>query len=105
MDDVNLLREVEPKEKVIVLTHNPDTTSIYPEVELPNLVTMTGHTYCGQARVPGLCKKVIPTRGLFYDGGVCNLPTQGDLIITCGLGEIGLPIRFLNRPEILRVKL
>ena len=106
-DDVNFLKNIkEEEEKVLILTHNPDTTlKKYPDVDLKNSVTMTGHTHCGQIRIPFLYKNVIPTEGNFENRGPYDLKEKGTLLITCGLGEVGLPMRFLNRPEILVVDL
>jgi len=105
-DDVTLLERVTPDEKVLVLTHNPDTTDQeYPNVDLSNSVTMTGHTHCGQVRIPWLYKHAIPTDGDFPDRGPYDLGRKGTLLITCGLGEVGIPLRLFNRPEILVVDL
>lgn len=110
-DDVGLLAQSEPKkgeqpEKILVLTHNPDTTKrVYPDVDLSNSVTMTGHTHCGQIRIPWLYKHAIPTEGDFPNQGPYDLGRKGTLVITCGLGEVGLPLRLFNRPEIMIVDL
>lgn len=106
-DDVMLLDQSDPKnENILVLTHNPDTTQRdYPDVDLSKSVTVTGHTHCGQIRIPWLYKYAIPTQGHFPDQGPYDLGKKGTLLITCGLGEVGLPLRLFNRPEIMVINL
>ncbi len=96
-DNTSLLQTVTPEEKVIVLTHNPDTISNFPNSYAD--LTVCGHTHGGQIRIPWLYKKVIPTIGDFDTGLTREKNTA--LFITSGLGEIGLPMRFLNFPEIV----
>lgn len=91
-DDTSLIGY---NDKEIVLTHNPDTTLRYTDTV--NL-TLTGHTHCGQVKIPLLYKYVIPTVGAFYGGFSQERNTQ--LYITCGLGEVSLPLRLFNPPVI-----
>jgi predicted MPP superfamily phosphohydrolase len=67
-------------------------------------LTLVGHTHCGQIRIPWLYRAVIPTEGPF-DGGWSETPA-GELFITCGLGEVGLPMRFRTPPvvEVIEVR-
>lgn len=95
-DDVKLLRKFKEKDNVVVLTHNPDTTLAYTDNTAD--VTLTGHTHCGQIRIPWLYKIVIPTRGQFDKGSTQEKYTK--LYITCGLGEVGLPMRLFNPPSV-----
>lgn len=95
-DDVGLLKQVALDKTVILLTHNPDTTSKYRDHKAD--FTICGHTHGGQIRIPWLYRKVIPTSGAF-DRGLTKEPYTR-LFISSGLGEIGLPLRFLNPPVI-----
>lgn len=95
-DDVKLLNTYSEKDNVVVLTHNPDTILAYTNNNAD--VTLTGHTHCGQIRIPWLYKKVIPTEGLFDKGLTQEERTK--LYITCGLGEVGLPMRLFNPPVV-----
>lgn len=83
----------------IAVIHNPDAAYEFPENSLDLIVA--GHTHGGQIRIPLIYKWVIPCE---YDWG----PAQGwfevlgnPLYITSGLGEIGLPLRLFNPPEIV----
>jgi predicted MPP superfamily phosphohydrolase len=95
-DDVQLINKFKETDNIVVLTHNPDTTLSYTNINAD--VTLTGHTHCGQIRIPWLYKKVIPTEGPFDKGFTQEKYTK--LYITCGLGEVGLPMRLFNPPVI-----
>ncbi len=95
-DQLNLLKPRSLEERVIVLTHNPDTTLQYQDDKAD--FTLCGHTHGGQVRLPWIYRRVIPTIGDFDRGLTRERHTQ--LYISSGLGEIGLPLRFLNPPVI-----
>ncbi len=95
-DDIDKISQFKKEDNLLVLTHNPDTTLKY-KTFIADL-TLCGHTHGGQVRIPWIYKKAIPCVGDF-DKGLYNLK-DGKLFITSGLGEVGLPIRFLNPPII-----
>lgn len=95
-DDVSLIQEIQDESKTIIITHNPDTVYDYPVST--NSLTVAGHTHAGQIRIPYLYKKVIPTENPF-DKGIHSTP-KGPVFVTSGLGEVDLPMRFLNPPVI-----
>jgi len=98
-DEVSLLDKYTKKDKVVVLTHNPDTTLDYLPTHYPDL-TLAGHTHGGQVRIPYLYKKVIPVRGdVLWDQGLYVFE-DAKVFVTSGIGEIGLPLRFLIPPVI-----
>jgi predicted MPP superfamily phosphohydrolase len=80
----------------IVLMHNPDSAMALPPGSA--VLALAGHTHGGQVRIPLLYRHAIPCfypfdRGLHTFGPV---PT----FVTSGLGQTGLPMRFLNPPVI-----
>jgi len=98
-DEVSLLDKYTKKDKVVVLTHNPDTTLDYLPTHYPDL-TLAGHTHGGQVRIPYLYKKIIPVRGdVVWDQGLYVFEDK-KVFVTSGIGEIGLPLRFLIPPVI-----
>jgi len=98
-DDLTLLDKYSKKENLIVLTHNPDTVLDYKANYHPDL-TLAGHTHGGQVRIPYIYKKVIPVRGdIIWDQGLYNYKNQ-KVFVTSGIGEIGLPLRFLIPPTV-----
>lgn len=98
-DKVSLLDSYNKDEKLIVLMHNPDTALDFKSNHYPDL-TLAGHTHGGQIRIPYLYKKVIPVRGnVLWDQGLYKYK-NGKVFVTSGIGEIGLPMRFLIPPVI-----
>lgn len=88
----------------IFMTHNPDA---FPDVPSDIALTVAGHTHGGQVRFPfiGALPAVIPSQyGDKYAYG--HIHENGkDLFVSGGLGMTGLPIRFLNPPEIAVIHL
>ena len=95
-DGTAMLNNYTQSDNLIVMTHNPDTILNYPNKTAD--LTVCGHTHGGQVRIPWIYKHVIPTQGDFDQGLTQEKNTQ--LFITSGLGEYGLPLRFLNPPAI-----
>lgn len=95
--DLSLLRELAHDKPSIVLSHSPDITLSYTADERADL-TLVGHTHCGQIRLPFIYKRFIPTRWDFDCGFSHERLTE--LYITPWLGEVILPMRFLNPPTI-----
>lgn len=79
----------------IVIAHNPDSVLTFPNA--PSL-TLSGHTHCGQIRIPWLYKFFLPIESP-YEKGYYETP-KGKLYVTCGLGESDIPLRLWNRPTI-----
>jgi len=79
----------------IVIAHNPDSILTFPNS--PSL-TLSGHTHCGQIRIPWLYKFFLPIESK-YEKGYYETP-NGKLYVTCGLGESDIPLRLWNRPTI-----
>jgi len=88
----------------IVLTHNPDTAFLYIH-RVKNTITLSGHTHCGQIRILFLFKYILPVRGHWYTKKWYNFQNNNKLYITCGLGEVYLPFRFMATPEIIILNL
>lgn len=99
-DNVFLINDFLPEEKLVVLTHNPDTTLAYANT-LADL-TLVGHTHCGQIRIPFLHKRlaphIIPVQWPF-DCGLTKTK-YGPVFITPWLWEVILPLRWFNPPTI-----
>jgi predicted MPP superfamily phosphohydrolase len=98
-DKVELLDGYHKEDNLLVLTHNPDTALDFQSNQYPDL-TLSGHTHGGQVRIPWLYKKVIPVRGpVLWDQGLYNYKNH-QVFVSSGIGEIGLPLRFLIPPVI-----
>ena len=69
-------------------------------------LVLSGHAHGGQFRLPLIGGLVAPNQGFFpkYDAG---LYTDGgtNMVVSRGLGNSIIPLRFNNRPEIVLVEL
>jgi predicted MPP superfamily phosphohydrolase len=98
-DKIDLLQKYHKDDNVIVLAHNPDTTLKYKSPFYPAL-TLVGHTHGGQIRIPYVYKKVIKHRGKYpWNQGLYTFKNT-KVFVTSGVGEVGLPLRFLIPPVI-----
>ena len=91
-------------EYTILLSHRPELFETYASYNVG--LVFSGHAHGGQFRLPFIGGIIAPDQGLFpkYDGG---LYTKGNtnMIVSRGLGNSIIPIRFNNRPEIIIAEL
>ena len=88
----------------ILLSHRPEYFDAYVAAEID--LALCGHAHGGQFRLPLVGGLVPPTQGFFpkYDAGVYT--EQGTtMIVSRGVGNSILPVRFNNRPELVSVEL
>ncbi|MDD5340071.1 MAG: metallophosphoesterase [Candidatus ainarchaeum sp.] len=87
---------ISPAVPQIILAHNP--VAFYGE-ELPaGALLLSGHTHCGQVRLPMVTDAITRVLGLGDTVGGRAKLGQHDMYITCGVIPGG--VRFLTRPEI-----
>ena len=88
----------------ILLSHRPELFETYVACGID--LVLSGHAHGGQFRLPFIGGLIAPNQGLFprYDAG---LFTDGNtnMIVSQGLGNSIIPIRFNNRPEIVLIEL
>ena len=88
----------------VLLAHSP---TIFPEAAAGGVdLVLSGHTHGGQVRLPGIGALLVPGQGLFpkWDYGLYqNRGTT--MIVSGGLGESDLPIRFNIHPEVVLIEL
>lgn len=88
----------------ILLCHRPELFDTYVSSHID--LVLSGHTHGGQFRFPLIGGLIAPDQGFFpkYDAG---LFTEGNtnMIISRGLGNSIIPLRFNNRPELILVEL
>ncbi len=91
-------------EYTILLSHRPELFETYASCNAD--LVFSGHAHGGQFRLPFIGGVIAPNQGLFpkYDSG---LYTKGNtnMIVSRGLGNSIIPIRFNNRPEIVIAEL
>ena len=87
----------------VLLSHRPELFETYVACGVD--LILSGHAHGGQIRLPIVGGIIAPDQGLFpkYDAG---LFTDGNtnMIVSRGLGNSIIPIRFNNRPEVILVE-
>ena len=88
----------------ILLSHRPELFESYAHCKMD--LVLSGHAHGGQFRLPFIGGLIAPDQGIFpkYDAG---LFTNGstNMIVSRGLGNSIIPIRFNNRPEVIVIEL
>lgn len=88
----------------LLLSHRPELFETYKDSGID--LVLTGHAHGGQFRLPFIGGLIAPNQGFFpkYDSG---LYTDGrtNMVVSRGLGNSIIPLRFNNRPEIVIVEL
>lgn len=95
-DDINKINAFSESNNLIVMTHNPDTSTKYKN-SIPDL-TVSGHSHGGQIRIPYFYKNAIPCEEGFDHGFYER--KMGKVFVSAGLGETGLPMRLGIPPTI-----
>ena len=88
----------------ILLSHRPELFDLYVDTGMD--LVFSGHAHGGQFRLPILGGLVAPNQGFFpqYDAGRFD-EENTTMIVSRGVGNSIIPIRFNNRPEIVLVTL
>ena len=88
----------------ILLSHRPELFDLYLETEMD--LVFSGHAHGGQFRLPFVGGLVAPNQGFFpkFDEGRFT-EENTTMIVSRGVGNSIIPIRFNNRPEIVLVTL
>ena len=88
----------------VLLSHRPELFSEYVTAECD--IVLTGHAHGGQFRLPFIGGVIAPGQGLFpeYDSGVYT-EENTNMVVSRGIGNSVIPLRFNNRPEIVVVEL
>ena len=94
----------ESDEYTILLSHRPELFDLYVESEMD--LVFSGHAHGGQFRLPFVGGLVAPNQGFFpkYDAGQFT-EENTTMIVSRGVGNSIIPIRFNNLPEIVLVTL
>ena len=88
----------------VLLSHRPELFDLYVETGME--LVFSGHAHGGQFRLPFLGGLVAPNQGFFpkFDAGQF-VEERTTMIVSRGVGNSIIPIRFCNRPEIIVAEL
>lgn len=88
----------------ILLSHRPELFDAYSESGVD--LVLSGHAHGGQVRLPFIGGLVAPNQGFFpkYDAGL-YADENINMVVSRGLGNSIIPLRFNNRPEVVLVEL
>jgi predicted MPP superfamily phosphohydrolase len=88
----------------VLLSHRPEHFALYASLGFD--LVLSGHAHGGQIRLPFVGALYAPDQGWLprYASGV-HVSGGTRMIVSRGLGNSWFPIRFLNRPELVVVRL
>ena len=88
----------------ILLSHRPELFETYVNCGID--LVFAGHAHGGQFRLPFIGGVIAPNQGLFpkYDAGLYT-DSGTNMVVSRGIGNSIIPLRFNNRPEIVLVEL
>ena len=88
----------------VLLSHRPEYMDLYARYDFD--LVLTGHAHGGQFRLPFLGGLYAPGQGLFpqYDEGIFE-ESGTQMVVSRGLGNSIIPLRFNNRPEMVLITL
>lgn len=100
----SLVNQCDPKELTIVLAHEPQYLDQYCSAGAD--LVLTGHAHGGQVILPFIGPLIAPDQGFFpkYTAGR-HQKKDTTMYISRGLGNSVIPVRLLNYPEIVCMKL
>ena len=88
----------------ILLSHRPESFEEYVKSDMD--IVLTGHAHGGQFRLPFMGGVNAPHQGWFpeYDAGIFS-EDNTNMLVSRGIGNSVIPMRFNNRPEIIVVEI
>ena len=88
----------------LLLSHRPEFMELYARYGID--LVLCGHVHGGQFRLPFLGGIFGPGQGFFpeYDGGLYE-KADTQMIVSRGIGNSIIPLRFNNRPEVALITL
>jgi len=89
------------KPPVVLVSHNPDV--LFEAARRDVALVLSGHTHAGQIRIPG-CPVLVRQSRYRLDGGRYRAG-RTELVVSRGLGAVGIPVRIACPPEAVLLEL
>lgn len=88
----------------LLLSHRPELFQVYVDNSLD--LVLSGHAHGGQFRLPLVGGLYAPNQGFFpeFDAGIYS-DSNTHMIVSRGIGNSLIPVRFNNRPELVLIEL
>lgn len=87
----------------ILISHAPDAVD---DIDLEDIdYILSGHSHGGQVYIPILSNYIVPPGAKNYLKGEYILSEISTLFVSSGIGMTQLPLRFLNKPEIIQINI
>ncbi|HRE45890.1 MAG TPA: metallophosphoesterase, partial [Terricaulis sp.] len=100
--DFAAARDGAPRGDTLVLSHSPDPFADAPHGDFA--LMLAGHGHCGQVTIPLIGRPILPLRHRNYACGLIE-ESGAAMFVSGGVGTSILPVRFLNPPEIVLIRL
>ena len=104
MDDTLSKMDLGTDSFKLLLSHRPELFQVYADNGVD--LVLSGHAHGGQFRLPLIGGLYAPNQGFFpeYDAGL-YYGGNTQMIVSRGIGNSLIPIRFNNRPELILIEL
>ena len=96
-DVVRAFEGVDKEDFALTLIHNPGIADLISD---RNCLVLAGHTHGGQMRVPLVTAWAVRRIGAKHYRSGWYQVGRARLYVNRGLGRVGIPVRFLSRPEL-----
>ena len=97
--DMRFMPELPQDKPWLILSHNPDTVDVVPELPLRPLM-LSGHTHGGQVELPWLTNYIMKKVSILGHKKGFYEHEHADVFVTVGTGMVGVPFRFRVPPTI-----
>ncbi|MCL2622793.1 MAG: metallophosphoesterase [Planctomycetaceae bacterium] len=99
-------RKLAESDFTILLSHNPDNYDATTPTDRKHIdLMLSGHTHGGQVTLFGFYAPVKTAKAEYTSGYVQSDDGRTHIVVSNGVGTVGLPIRFFARPQIVLVTL
>lgn len=97
--DMRFMPELPQDKPWLILSHNPDTVDMVPELPSRPLM-LSGHTHGGQVELPWITNYIMKKVSILGHKKGFYEHEHADVFVTVGTGMVGVPFRFRVPPTI-----